>query len=261
MIVVKRSGERERYDPSKTKASLLRAGVSAAEADRIVERLRPELYDGITTEEIYRKVNMMLDSERKAKFGLKKAIMNLGPDGYAFETFIAKLFEAMGYETKLRQVLQGQCIQHEVDVILLKDRASEIVECKFHNSQGIKCSVQTALYTYGRFLDLQSIDGHQAIWLVTNTRFSSDVVRYAECMGMKLLGWRYPDGRGLEELVEEHRLYPMTVMDIRRADMRALLEHDFVLAKDLLDRKEEIRRTLPWVDIRSASKSAEALLH
>jgi hypothetical protein len=260
MFVIKRSGEREQYDPRKTRASLMKSGISQSEADGIMERLQAQLYDGISTEEIYRRLNMMLDSERKVKFGLKKAIMNLGPDGYVFETFTARLFQSLGYDIKLRQILQGQCVQHEVDVVLVKDGLKEIVECKFHNSQGIKCSIQTALYTFGRFLDLQNVENLESVWLVTNTRFSSDVVRYAQCMNIKLLGWKYPEEKSLEDLIEEHRLYPMTVLDMKRSDMMGLLEHDFVLARDLVDKKDEIRRALPWLDISRMSKSVDLLM-
>jgi hypothetical protein len=234
--------------------------MSQSEADAIIEKLRHQLYDGISTEEIYRKLNMMLDAERKVKFGLKKAIMNLGPDGYAFETFTARIFESLGYETKIRQIIQGQCVQHEVDVVLMKDGHKETIECKFHNSQGIKCSIQTALYTFGRFLDLQNIENLERVWLVTNTRFSNDVVQYAKCMNIGLLGWRYPEEKSLEDLIEEHRLYPITAMDLKRSDVKELLCHDFVLASDLVDRKDEIRRVLPGLDISRMSKNVNALL-
>jgi len=260
MYVVKRSGEKEIYDPGKTKASLIKSGMSRSEAEATVDRLQGQLYDGITTEEIYRKLHIMLDAERKVRFGLKKGIMGLGPDGFAFETFTARLFESMGYETKLRQIVQGRCVQHEVDVILSKDGKKEFAECKFHNSQGIKCSIQTVLYTFGRFFDVQDVQGIDSVWLVTNTRFSSDVVRYAECMNIKLLGWKYPENRSLEDMIEERRLYPITTLDIKRSDMNELLAHDFVLARDLIDRKEEVRRVLPWLDHERISKSLGSLI-
>jgi hypothetical protein len=260
MYVVKRSGEREAFDPSKVRASLVRSGTSNADADRVMEQLRPQLYDGITTEEIYRRVNKMLDADRKVRFGLKKAILNLGPDGYRFEDFVARLFAAQGYDTQVRQTLHGQCVTHEVDVVLQKDGKKSMVECKFHNSQGIKCGIQTVLYTYGRFLDLSHMEQLDEVWLLTNTRFSSDVVHYAECMNIKLLGWKYPEVSGLETLVEKQHLYPVTVLDLRRPDLRTLLDHDIVLVKDLMDNIELVKRLLPGREMDRIAHEAQALL-
>ena len=82
-------------------------------------------------------------------------------------------------------------------------------------------------------------------WLVTNTRFSSDVVHYGECVGMGLLGWRYPEEAGLELLVERHRLYPVTILELRRGDIRTLLDNNIVLVKDVLCQQERVLSLLP----------------
>ena len=52
--------------------------------------------------------------------------MKLGPTGYPFEDFIAKLLQADGYETKVRQILKGECITHEIDVIAEKNNKTSI---------------------------------------------------------------------------------------------------------------------------------------
>lgn len=260
MQVVKRSGETEEFDPNKTRASLMRAGVPSNEVDKIIEQLRPRLYEGMSTEEIYRRIDRLLDEKKRIRFGLKKAIMDLGPEGYLFEDFIARLFKEMGYEVRVRQIVPGQCVQHEIDVLIKKGPLQHMVECKFHNSQGIKCSIQTALYTYGRFLDIAHLQGLESPWLVTNTRFSSDVVRYADCMNMHLLGWKYPEEDGLETLVERYRLYPITVLDARRSDLRTLMQHDLVLARDILNQKEKVRRLLPRSDVQKMFDNVTALL-
>lgn len=259
MYVLKRSGEREEYDPVKVKNSLVRSGLSGSEADRLVEMLRPQLYEGISTEEIYRRLNKMLDSERKVRFGLRKAILNLGPDGFFFEDFISRLFSASGHSTLVRQSLKGRCVTHEVDLVLEKGGRKAMVECKFHNSQGIKCSIQTALYTYGRFLDLGHVNQIDDVWLVTNTRFSSDVTEYAKCMNMKLIGWKYPDDGGLETLVERHGLYPITVLDLRRSEVRALLDNGILLVSEMDDKKDMVKRLLPGRDVERMVQSATAL--
>jgi hypothetical protein len=245
MYVIKRSGEREEFDPDKTRLAIMRSGVSAGEADDILDRLLGQLYDGITTEEVYRRVRALLAADTKTRFGLKKAIMNLGPEGHHFESFIGLLFQEMGHKVKVREVAQGRCVQHELDVLAENAEHRYMVECKFHNSLGIKCTIQTALYTYGRFLDLQERLKLSKPWLVTNTRFSSEVVQYGECVGMGLLGWRYPEGEGLEILVERHRLYPVTILELRRAEIRTLLDNDFILVKDVLCQQERVLSLLP----------------
>jgi len=245
MRVVKRSGEVEDFDPAKAINAILRVGTPPEEAKAILESVKPYLYDGMTTEELYRRIRSQMGHCEATKFSLKKAFILLGPDGHSFETMIARIFHELGYHTEVRQVLQGRCVTHEVDVVITKEGTKGTVECKFHNSQGTKSSIQEALYTYGRFLDLKESNGVTIPWLVTNTKFSSDVVRYAKCVGINLIGWNYPQGAGLEELVQRVDIYPLTVLDIRRGEQRTLLAHDFVICRDILERKAEVMRLFP----------------
>jgi ATP cone domain/Restriction endonuclease len=257
--VTKRSGEIEEFDRAKTKVAVMRAGASSEDADDIIERLMPRLYDGITTEEVYRLVRAMLNARTAARYGLKKAILALGPDGRNFETLVFRLFQAMGFQAKVRETVQGKCVSHEIDVTLEKDDVRYMVECKFHNSLSIKCAIQTALYTYGRFLDVDAAFDLQCPYLVTNTRFTSEVVKYADCVCIRLLGWRQPEQGGLEELLERYRLYPVTILDLKRSDIRMLLEKDMVLVKDILERREEVTRILGRNSAQTAFQAAEAL--
>jgi hypothetical protein len=245
MRVVKRSGEVEDFDPSKAINAILRIGTSPEEAQAILESVRPYLYDGITTEELYRRIRSHLPTPKAERYSLKKAIMLLGPEGHAFETLMGRVFEQMGYEVLVRQILKGKCVSHEVDVVIVKDGKKAIVECKFHNALGTKSSIPEALYTWGRFQDLKDSNGVDAPWLVTNTKFSSDVVRYGNCVGMHLIGWKYPEDGGLEKLMDDANIYPITVLDIRRSDQRTLLCHDFVICRDILDRKAELLSLFP----------------
>ncbi len=258
--VIKRSGERQQFDSTKTKAAVMRSGVPESEADDILEALVPQLYDGITTEEIYRRVHEMLKGRRQARYGLKKAILRLGPEGENFERFVARLFHAEGFETRNRVTMQGKCVQHEVDVLMRRGTEDIMVECKFHNSLGIKCTIQTALYTQARFLDLAD-NGHldHAI-LVTTTRYTSDVERYAACVGMRLLGWHTPEGNGIEEMAERHRLYPVSMLEMRRHDLVTLLDAEMILTADILDSRGKVQRILPKVAADDIIRQAEDLV-
>ncbi|HTY46563.1 MAG TPA: ATP cone domain-containing protein [Methanomassiliicoccales archaeon] len=256
---MKRSGEREQFDHTKTKNAVMRAGMPESEADEVVEALVPQLYDGITTEEIYRRVHDLLKGRRQARYGLKKAILRLGPEGENFERFIARLFQADGFETRNRVMMQGKCVQHEVDVLMRRGTEDVMVECKFHNSLGIKCAIQCALYTHARFNDLTE-NGHldHAI-LVTNTRFTSDVERYAACVGMRLLGWHTPEGNGIEEKVERHHLYPITLIEMRRHDLVTLLEAGIIMTSEVLESRDKVQRLLSREAAEDIVRQAEEL--
>jgi len=245
MRVVKRSGELEDFDPAKAINAILRVGTSPEEAEAILESVKPYLYDGMTTEELYRRIRSRLPAPQAQQYSLKKAIMLLGPEGHAFESLMGRVFEQMGYQVLVRQILKGRCVSHEVDVVIVKDGKKATVECKFHNALGTKSSIQEALYTWGRFLDLKDTNNVEKPWLVTNTKFSSEVVRYACCMGMHLIGWKYPEDGGLERMIDEAHIYPITVLDIRRSEQRTLLYHDFVICDDIVERKPELLGLFP----------------
>ncbi|MDD5172169.1 MAG: restriction endonuclease, partial [Candidatus ainarchaeum sp.] len=162
-----------------------------------------------------------------------------GPEGYEFEDFVAKLLSLQGYRTELRQVVQGKCITHEVDIIAAKNRESYAVECKFHNQPGAKCRIQTALYVYARYLDLAAgaekgtCRKFTKPWLITNTKFSDDVVAYAECMDIPLLGWHYPFKEGLESMIDRTKCYPVTVINMSNDILRRLLSKKIVTVFDI----------------------------
>jgi hypothetical protein len=260
MWVTKRSGDREEFDEGKVKRAIFRVGVSEKVAEDILLGVKRELYDGITTEEVYRKVHQLLDKKKAVKFGLKNAILDLGPEGYYFESFVGKLFQALGYSVRLREKVRGKCVSHEVDVIVEKGTERYMVECKFHNSPGMKCSIQTALYTYARFLDVNESLSHTGPWLVTNTKFTTDVIRYADCNGMRLLGWRFPEEGSLESLVDENRLYPLTTLGLKTAYERMLLDKNFILAGDLIKNKDCLYELLPEEEAEHALLRARDIL-
>ncbi|MCX6651456.1 MAG: ATP cone domain-containing protein [Methanomassiliicoccales archaeon] len=245
MHVVKRSGKVEEFDSRKAINAILRVGTSQAEAEKILESIQPHLYDGITTEELYRKIRAQLPPCQATRFSLKKAIMLLGPDGHPFETFVARVFRELGYTVEVRQILKGRCVTHEVDLVIYKDGVKGMVECKFHNTLGTKSTIQDALYTWGRFQDLKDVNGITVPWLVTNTKFSSEVVCYAKCVGMRTICWKCSETKGLEKLVEGIMIYPITILDIKRGEQRTLLSHDFIICRDILERKAEVLALFP----------------
>lgn len=259
MLVVKRSGEKENFDAAKTVQGIMRSGASSAEADEVLARLMPQLYDGISTEEIYRKVRALLNARSATRYGIKKGIMALGPDGRHFETLIGHLMRAEGWDVRVRVILDGRCVSHEIDLLMMKDGERTIAECKFHNSLGCKCTIQTALYVQARFEDLAARERMTPPLLVTNTRFSSEVEKYAQCIGIRLLGWKYPETRGLEAMLEEHHLLPVTALPLRRQEMALLLQRDIILASEVLTRRSEVAPLLGRDAYAKAAAQAELL--
>ena len=97
---------------------------------------------------------------------------------------------------------------------------------------GIYTGLKESLYTHARFLDLsETFNGEM---LVCNTKVSDDVITYAKCVGQKLLCWRYPTNKGLENMIEEKGLYPITILGLRAKELEILPKNKFMLARDLL---------------------------
>ena len=244
MRVLKASGELEEFDAEKVRRACLRAGASERLAGEIVESVQRRAYEGIPTHEIYAlayKLLKQVKSGAEHRFGLKKALMKLGPEGHAFEDFVGRLLAAYGYRTGVRRMARGKCVSHEIDVVAENDHEKIMVECKFHNRQGIECHIQNPLYVRARFEDLLAAKppaGEKAFtsaWLVTNTRLSSDAIAYAECVGLKAVGWKYPEGNTLEAMIERKGLYPVTVLaGLTPFEKNKLMEAGVVLLLDLL---------------------------
>lgn len=238
--VLKASGEYESYDEGKVRNSLKRAGAGSQLIDKIVNNLQDKLYDGIPTSKIYSYVFKILKESKSylvSKYNLKRAIMELGPSGYPFEGFIAGVLQAYGYKTVVNKIVKGQCIDHEIDVVLQKDNKQFACECKFHNRLGTKTDVKEALYTYARFLDIKKSNFEQS-WLVTNTKLTTNVKKYANCVGLKVISWDYPADFSLRFLIEKSNLHPVTCLDsLSRNEKEKLLEQNFVFCHDLLKKK------------------------
>jgi len=251
-LIKKASGEEELFSVEKLKQSLLKAGAERKISEDIIREIETWIYDGISTKLIYRKAFSMLQKQRNqlaARYKLKNAILELGPTGYPFEFFIGQILESQGYETETGKILQGRCISHEVDVIATKEKTICFIECKFHQDQGRFTNVQVPLYIRSRVDDLiskyRTTSGYEDFsyegWVVTNTRFSKDALEYGKCAGLKLLGWDYPDGYGLKEMIDRKKIFPITVLTtLKKAQKQQLLEKGIVICRQILQKPSSI---------------------
>lgn len=245
-FIVKASGDKVLFSEEKLRSSLKRSGADSKLISQILSLVREELYDGITTKELYNRAYSYLKRKKPvyaSKYKLKKAIYELGPTGFPFERFIGAILMYSGYKIQVGKNVSGKCVSHEIDVVAEKNGAILIIECKFHGEQGRNCNVKIPLYIYSRYLDIKNA-GDNAIsnigepddcWVVTNTRFTKDAIVYGNCTGLYLLSWDYPEGNSIKERIDRLGLYPITVSTLlTKREKQFLLSRDVVLCRQLL---------------------------
>jgi len=246
--VINLKGEEESFSFKKVYQSAKRAGGSEVLAKTIAGNVQKNVYPGIKTSEIFRKVKNLLnkeDSSAAMKFSLKKAIQKLGPTGFVFEKYVAAILRNSGFDVKINQYLQGFCLKYEIDFWAQKENLLYIGECKYRNllQEGVIHS-NVALSNFARFMDIK--DGNFVkqekfknceikTILVTNAKFSLDAIRFSLCRNVDLLGWRYPKDRGLEYFIETKNLYPITILPSLNNHLAEIfISKNIMLVKDLL---------------------------
>jgi hypothetical protein len=245
VFITKADGETEVFDPAKLALSLSRAGASSSEASSILSKVQNDIKEGATTEDIYNHAISLLRSSGApavaARYSVKRALFALGPSGFPFEQFFAEVLRAHGWKTRTGVALTGRCAPHEVDVLAEKDGLRVGIEAKFHNDSAGKTDIKDALYVHARYEDLKKAPEESARvhegWLVTNTRFTRNAIRYAQCSNLKLVGWDFPRGRGLQHLIETGRVHPLTCLTtLTDSEKHQLMDKRIVLCRDILSR-------------------------
>ena len=241
-LVSKADGEVEEFDPAKLEHSLELAGATSTTRARVLSHIMHELTPLMATEEIYRRAFDILRKEENvpvaARYSVKRAVFSLGPSGFPFEQFVAEILRGHGWRAHTGVSLVGRCASHEVDILAEKAGLRVGIEAKFHNDPAGKTDIKDALYVRARSEDLQkSADPRSRVdegWLITNTRFTHNAVRYADCAGLTLIGWDYPQGRGLLTLIEEARVHPLTALTtLSESEKKHLLDNKIVLCKSI----------------------------
>ncbi len=237
--VLKSDGRSVPFNFGKVKATCMRTGANNKLATRVAKKILGKIYHGISTRQIYRMVleELAIDNQNIVghRYRLKESIMQMGPAGFPFENYVSTILAAYGFDIQSRRSkIQGACVTHEIDIVATSGNESKyMIECKFHNSSGIYTGIKEALYTHARFLDLKGQFDKEM--LVCNTRVSADAITYGKCVGQEILSWRYPDGKGLEKIIEDEGLYPITILGLSKKELQNLSENNIMLAKSLLD--------------------------
>lgn len=237
-LVTKKSGEEEEFSQAKVIRSMKRVGVPEKLWPEVLDHINGKLYNGIPTAEVFTHIKEYLGKRYASgaiKLNLKQAIFDLGPTGFPFERYMERIFQSMNYTTQVDAQLSGECVRHEIDLVVEKDWKKEIIEAKFHNQAGIKTDIHVIMYTYARYLDVKEKNNISGVWVVTNTKLSEDAISYATCKRISVIAWNYPEEGNLQDFVENPHMYPITILHALTAeDKQRLMEDSIILCCDFL---------------------------
>ena len=273
LIIVKADGTDEVFDPERLSLSLERSGAGEFMAKRISKIITDTVAPGTSSKEIYTRAFALLRREARpiaARYALRRALLELGPSGHPFEDFISHLYRTEGWQVETRKIIKGKCVQHEVDFYASHKEQNEFLagELKYHNDPGYKTDLKIALYVKSRFDDIFACDEQLRSCqidrgiLVTNTKFTSEAIAYAECSGVELLGWGYPSNNNLFIRMSRAKVYPITTLTgLSRAEKNLLIEHGIIAVDEIMkDRRALDPLHLPSDRVGELFAEADGLL-
>jgi len=228
-------------------------GATLPVAELIAEKIETRIYDGIETKKILQMIFKRLRKHKpviRHQIDLRKALslLNPVPD---FERFIQLLLSEHDYEVTPNQIVIGRCVEHEVDAVARKNGKTCIVEVKhhfkYHTPTSLDVSrISRAVFedvTEGYELGLNNLKVDYAL-IVCNTKLSEHAKRYADCRGIRHIGWSSPPNHDLQTMIEEKKLYPITFLKGLNAENRnKLASNGIILLKQLTEKTpKELRR-------------------
>lgn len=269
IIIIKADGSSETFDPERLVISLMRSGAGEHAARRIAEIITSTVAPGTSSKEIYTRAFTLLRKEARpvaARYALRRALLELGPTGHPFEDFISHLYRAEGWQVETRKIMKGKCVSHEVDFYASHPGQNTFIaaELKYHNDPGYKTDLKVALYVKSRFDDVFDCDPTKRSCpidrglLVTNTKFTSEAIAYAECSGVELLGWGYPTNNNLFIRMSRARVYPITTLTCLSLAEKRLLIGSGLIAVDEIVRNRRALEPLHLTPERVGELLAEA---
>lgn len=272
--IIKASGESEAFQKDKLLQSLMRAGATSILAEKVASEVAKGLRNGMSTKHIYKKAHELLRRASRpvaGRYHLKSGIMELGPSGFPFELYVSEILKQNAFVVQVGQIVEGHCVNHEVDVIAQKNDRHFMIECKYHNSPGMVCDVKIPLYIQARFQDVEArwklIPGHREKfhqgWVVTNTRFTADAIKYGTCSGLNLVSLDFPQKGSLRDMIEETGLYPLTCLTtLTQPEKKLLLDKKIVLCREICHDSEYLRQiNIPASRIKEVLEEGHQLCH
>ncbi|HDM88411.1 MAG TPA: restriction endonuclease [Candidatus Bathyarchaeota archaeon] len=243
--VRKADGRFQPFDRRKVIRTCMKLRVGRIEAERIADKISKMVYDGIPTNEIlsaiYEEVKK-IRPEYEHAHDLREAISMIRPKP-DFEYFIGITLSSLGYRVESARIVDGRCIEHEIDGIAMKNDEVLMVEVKHHVNPHTYTGLDVFLAVHSTLRDL--MDGYRlglhsypftAALVACNTKISQHAERYARCVGIRYMGWRYPRAFALEDLITRHKLYPITMLKILKRDhVERLGDRGIVTLKQLIE--------------------------
>lgn len=245
IYVTKFDGRREPFLKEKIIRTCLRMHASYEQAKIIADEIEKRAYDGIQTKKILEMIFKYLKNfkpEVKYQIDLREAIALLKPKP-DFERFVQLILSEHGYEVKPNLIVPGNCVEYEIDGILKKGNEIIMLEVKHHLNHHVYTGLDVVLEVNSSLEDLKegfrlgknNINFSKAL-IVCNTKFSDHAIRYAKCKKIELIGWKYPEEKGLEMLIEEKKLYPITFLkDLDEKTREKFSFAGILLLKQLLE--------------------------
>jgi hypothetical protein len=246
VFVTKANGTRQLFDKKKVIKTCLVMGATEEVAEEIANKIEMTIYNGVETRKIFQMILKLLSKYKtrvKHLVCLRKSLSLLNPKP-DFERFIQILLSEHGYEVTPNQTVKGRCVEHEVDAIARKNGLTYIVEVKrnffFHTYTGLDESrIAWAVLedvSEGFELGLNDLKIDKAM-IVCNTKYSDHAKIYARCKGIFQIGWSSPPDHGLQTLIEEKKLYPITCIKGLKTSVRnKLLNAEIILLRQLMDK-------------------------
>lgn len=270
-VVRKADGDWQYFSSAKLWKFLHHVGLPDNEVEQVISQLVNLLGKQVHTREITASVVALLKDlphgqRYIAIYTLKDALRRMGPDGHNFEKYIGKLFEHRGNTVKVGQIVMGECVSHEVDVIAHKQNELHLVECKFHNTEGQRSDVVVAMYTYARFSDIQSSKEYNRhmvnAWLATNTKFTNEALKFIKCKEMNVLNVENPHNDSIMDRVKKDNLFPISSISSLEAYIPGLMQAGYILLSDILrlDLELGLQIGIPGTVLTSAQNQARAIL-
>ncbi|RLZ06542.1 PDDEXK family nuclease [Faecalibacter macacae] len=250
MKVTKFNGELVDYNPKALKISLTKSGATKDEVEEVFDLMTPDIFDGIKTQDLYTLAFENLKKYRSsyaARYSLKKALRDLGPEGYYFEKYIKRLMISAGFNAINSQTVQGTAVTHEIDVVTEKDGKLYFCECKFRNDVDAKISVTTPMYFMSRMID---VCDHEYTFfnktlkptkgfLITNAYLTSDSVNWAAHYNVGMISWNFPEKMSLKYLIDNLAIYPITCLTtLNEEQQKELMKEGCLLVQDIIEKED-----------------------
>jgi hypothetical protein len=245
VFVTKADGTRQLFDREKIVKTCLRMGANRRIANDIAEKVEKRLYDGIPTKKILQMTFRLLRKHQptvRHLLDLRKglSLMNSKPE---FEKFVQLLLVRHGFEVSPNQILRGKCVGHEVDAVARKGGITFFVEAKHHTNYHTPTGLDESRIaravledvTEGFGLGKNDLKIDRAM-IVTNTRYSEHAQRYGKCRNILQIGWSSPAKQGLQNMIEEKKLYPLSCLRGLNSETKMkLVNSGIVLMKQLFE--------------------------